>query len=291
MLSSFDQFQRRRLLSSYFSVVLIISLVLFLTGVLLLLLIEAKGITDQLKEKIALNIFIKEHVPTAEITQLQKQLMREDYTLVSKFVSKEEAAKALQAEIGEDFVNFLGHNPLRDSIDLYLKAAFVTQPEIERIANRLSTLPQVLEVSYDKPLITLLNENVKKISISMLAITAVFAVVFVLVINSSIRLYIYSHRFTIKTMQLVGAGKSFIRRPFIRRNVKLAVFGSLIASAAIGACLFYLNDYMPELNVIQTGVLIRVFGCMMLFGIFISWLSTYLATRRFLNLQTDDLYL
>ncbi len=291
MSKSFEQYQKQKLISSYFSVVLSIALVLFLLGILGLLVVNTKKMADHFKEQITISIFLKDEAKQSEIDQLQKTLVSAEHTKAADYVSKEEAAEQHSAEIGEDFQNFLGYNPLKNSIDLKLRADFVTPEEIEKIAAGLSEKSYVEEVSYDKPLVGLLSENVKKISFWILVASGIFTFIAFLLINSSIRLSVYSKRFIIKTMQMVGATKTFIRKPFIWTNVKLGMLGACIAMAALAVSLFYLDKTFPELQLFgDIEILAVLFGSVFLLGILISLVCTYFATQRFLNLRTDALY-
>lgn len=291
MSKSFERFQKRKLVSSYFSVVLSIALVLFLLGVLGLLVLNTKKMADHFKEQIAISVFLKDSAKQVEIDQLQKSLSMADYTKSAMYVSKEEAAEKHSEEIGENFLDFLGYNPLKNSIDVNLNADFVTTEQIEEIAEELAARSYVEEVSYDKPLIALLTDNVKKISFWILIASTIFTFIAVLLINSSIRLSIYSKRFIIKTMQMVGATKHFIRKPFIWTNIKLGIFGALLALIGLWGVLYYLNTNFPELNLFQDlTLLVSLFVGVFILGLLISLLSTYFATQRFLNLRTDDLY-
>jgi cell division transport system permease protein len=291
MSTSFEKYQKRRLVSSYFSVVISIALVLFLLGMLGLLVLNTKKVADHFKEQIALTVYLKDNAKEVEIEQLKKSLAMADYTKSTTYVSKEEAAEAHSKEIGEDFMEFLGYNPLQNSIDVYMNADFVSGEQVDEIAADLTSKNFVDEVVYDKPLIALLNENVKKISFWILIASGVFTFIAVLLINSSIRLSVYSKRFIIKTMQMVGATKGFIRRPFIWQSVKLGIIGAIIALIGMAGALYYLNNSFPQLSLtsdvkLLAGLFIGVF----LLGIFITWLSTFFATSRFLNLKTDELY-
>ena len=291
MSKSFERYQKRKLISSYFSVVLSIGLVLFLLGILGLLVINTKKLADHFKEQVTISVFLKDDAKQVEIDELQKSLLMASYTKSAQFVSKEDAAEQHSSEIGENFVEFLGYNPLKNSIDVQLNADFVNSEQIEEIATELSSRSFVEEVSYDKPLIALLTENVKNISFWILVASVLFTVIAVLLINSSIRLSIYSKRFIIKTMQMVGATKRFIRKPFIWNNIKLGMLGALVAIGALGLLLFYLNRNFPELNLLADPFVLAVlFSTVFLLGIMISYISTYYATQRFLNLRTDDLY-
>lgn len=291
MSSSFERYQKRRLISSYFSVVISIGLVLFLLGLLGLLVLNTKKIADHFKEQIALTIYLKDSAKEVEINQLNKSLALADYTRNTTYVSKEEAAEEHSKEIGEDFMEFLGYNPLQNSIDVYLKADYISSGEIDQIAEELTSKSFVDEVVYDKPLISLLNENVTKISFWILVVSGIFTFIAVLLINSSIRLAVYSKRFIIKTMQMVGATKRFIRRPFIWKSVKLGMIGAVLALAGMGAVLYYMDKSFPELNLLQDVYLLAaLFAGVFLTGVIITWLSTFFATQRFLNLKTDELY-
>ncbi|MFT7065710.1 MAG: cell division transport system permease protein, partial [Sediminicola sp.] len=251
MSKSFERYQKRKLISSYFSVVLSIGLVLFLLGILGLLVLNTKKMGDHFKEQISISVFLKDSAKPVEVDQLQKSLALAEYTRSATYVSKEEAAEQHSEEIGENFIEFLGYNPLKNSIDIKLKADFVSSEQIEDIAASLASKGYVEEVSYDQPLITLLNENVKRISFWILVASAIFTFIAVLLINSSIRLSIYSKRFIIKTMQMVGATKRFIRRPFIYTNIKLGMLGAFLALIALGGTLYYVNDNFPELNLMD----------------------------------------
>ncbi|RKN83188.1 cell division protein FtsX [Ulvibacterium marinum] len=288
---SFEQYQRRKLISSYFSVVLSIGLVLFLLGVLGLLVLNTNKMANHFKEQITLSVFLKDNAKEVEIDQLQKSLAMAEYTKSATYVTKEEAAENHSEEIGENFLDFLGYNPLKNSIDVNLNADFVSPLQIEEIAAELTAKNYVDEVSYDEPLVGLLSENVKRVSFWILVASAIFTFIAVLLINSSIRLSIYSKRFIIKTMQMVGATKTFIRRPFIWTNIKLGMLGALLALMVLIIALLYLDKNFPELGLFRdSSMLIGLFGSVFVLGIFISFISTYFATQRFLNLKTDELY-
>lgn len=291
MSTSFENYQKRKLISSYFSVVLSIALVLFLLGILGLLVLNTQKMADRSKEQITISIFLKENAKEIEIEQLQKTLTMADYTKSAIYVSKEEAAKQHSADIGEDFVDYLGYNPLKNSIDVNLKADFVTEEKVTEIANSLSEKTYVDEVSYDKVLVGMVAESVEKIGFWILIASAIFTLIAVLLINSSIRLSIYSKRFVIKTMQMVGATKTFIRKPFIWQNVKLGMLGALLALIAIAGVLYYVNTNFEDLGLLdEPYIIISLLVGVFVLGILISLASTYFATQRFLNLRTDELY-
>ncbi|MBC8755536.1 ABC transporter permease [Kordia sp. YSTF-M3] len=291
MSSSFEKYQKKRLISSYFSVVLSTTLVLFLLGILGLLVLNTKKVADYYKEKIALTVYLKDSAKDVEIKQLQKTLALAEYTKSADFIPKETAAANLTEDIGEDFVAYLGENPLLNSLDVYLNAAFVDSVKLEAIAAEISEKNFVEEVSFDKPLVSKLNANIKTIGLGILIACIFFAIVAALLINSSIRLSVYAKRFTIKTMQMVGATKGFIRKPFIWNSVKMGVIAAILALAGMAGALYYANKSLPELQLTSDKMLIGiVFAAILVIGIFITLISSFLATQRFLNLRTDQLY-
>ena len=291
MSSSFEKYQKRRLITSYFSVVISIALVLFLLGILGLLVLNTKKVADYFKETIAVGVYFKDGAKDVEMKQLEKSLSLAEYTKSIQFVSKEEAAEAHSEALGENFVDYLGENPLQNSIDLYLNAEYVSAEKVSEIAAEIASKNFVEEVTYDKPLISLLNDNIKKMSLWILIISGIFTFIAVLLINSSIRLSVYAKRFTIKTMQMVGATKKFIRRPFVWKSVRLGIIGALIAIAGMAGVLYYANKTFPQLTLLDDPLLLgALFGGVFMMGIVITWFSTFLATQRFLNLRTDELY-
>ena len=214
-----------------------------------------------------------------------------DYTKSATYVSKEEAAEQHMETIGEDYLEFLGYNPLQNSIDVELLAEFVTSEQLKDIADEIRLKDFVAEVEYDELLVELFDKNIKVISFWVLVFSGVFLIIAVLLINSSIRLSVYAKRFTIKTMQMVGATKHFIRRPFIWKNIRLGFIGSIIAMSGVSGVVYILDNTWPQLELLSDKLLL---GGLLLFiilmGIFIAWLSTFFATQRFLNLRTDELY-
>lgn len=291
MSKSFEKYQKRRLRSSYVSVVISISLVLFLLGVLGLLVLNTKKVSDYFKESAAITLFLKNEVSKENILNLQVAIDEEPFTRSTRFISKEEAAEFYKQENGEDFMEFLGYNPLENSIDIFLKADFVTPEKMTEIEQKYKENQFVSSISYDKPLIDLLTQNVRRISFFILLFCALASLVVVVLINGSIRLSVYSKRFTIKTMQLVGATKRFIRRPFIWNSVKLGMIGAVVAILGLMALLVYLDKIFPAFGMMEDRVMLAaLFGSVFLAGILLTWLSTFLATQRFLNLRTDELY-
>ena len=291
MISSFDKFQKRRLISSYFSVVLSVFLVLFLLGMLGFFIINSKKLADDFKENIAMTVFFKNEANDSILKAFGTELKTAPFSKSYVFVTKEQAAKQHTDIIGEDFVTFLGENPLQNSYDIHLKADYVNKGSIAKVESRLRQNTMISDIVYDKQLVNLVNDNIQKVSMWILIISGFLAVIAVLLINSSLRLSIHSNRFIIKTMQMVGATKSFIRKPFVTRSIKLGLIGAGLAILALIGVLVYLETSYPDLGILDDKLLIGfVFLSILGIGILITWLSTYFATQRFLNLRTDELY-
>jgi len=286
-----DNYQKRRILNNYFSVIISITVVLFFIGILGLFLLNTKSLASHFKEQIVMTVYLKDSAKDIEITQMQKKIQLNSSTKRVQFKSKEEAAEDYARDIGEDFVEFLGFNPLLNSIDIYFNAAYVNALSLNQTKTEIEISDFVAEVVYDQPLVTLLEKNIERISFVLLISTALFVVIALLLINSSIRLSIYSKRFVIKTMQLVGATKSFIRRPFILSHLSLGIISSFLALTALNFLLWEVNKRFPEIEIMQqTSELMIVFGSVLILGISITGVSTFFATQRYLNLKTDAVY-
>ena len=286
-----EKFQKRRVLTGYLSVVISISLVLFFVGILGLFLLNTRNVASYFKEQIVMTVYLKDSAKDIEITQLQKKIQLDPATKKVNFISKEEAAAQYARDIGEDFLEFLGYNPLLNSVDVYFNAAYVNTVSLTQTQQELEVTDFVDEVVFDQPLVTLLDKNIVRISYVLLLTTALFITIALLLINSSIRLSIYSKRFIIKTMQLVGATKSFIRRPFIWTHMRLGILSSFISLSGLVLVFVKINKRFPELNMSENPVeLALVFGGVLLLGVGITGLSTFFATQRYLNLKSDAIY-
>ena len=283
-----EKFNKRRLISTYFSVVVSISLVLFLTGIIGILLVNSKKVADHFKEQIVMTIYLRDSAKEIELKQLQKTLRLNTATKKVIYVSKEEASQRHANEIGEDFMEFLGYNPLLNSIDVYFKASFLNPAVVSKLSKDITLYSYVYEVVYDRPLLELLDENIKKITFWMLLASGIFIIVAVLLINSSIRLSIYSKRLIIKTMQLVGATKSFIRRPFIKTHLLMSTLGAIIAMSGMALVLYEMEKRFPELQIFEHPLEpALVFVGVFILGLGITIISTFFATQRYLNLKSD----
>jgi len=291
MASSFERYQKRRLISSYFSVILSIFLVLFLLGSLGLFLINSEKISNNFRENIPMSLYFKDKATPDDLAKFEETLKTAPYIKDFKFVHKDSAAVEQQEVIGEDFVHFLGFNPLQNSYDIHFNGEYVIKDSIKEIELTFKENVLIENVVYDQQLVELVNENITKITFWVLVISAVFAFISFLLINSSLRLSVYSKRFIIKTMQMVGATKSFIRKPFIWTSVKLGMIGSILAIIGILAIAYYADSKFPTLLILEdTQSLFIVCGGIFIVGIIITYVSTFFATQRFLNLKSDDLY-
>jgi cell division transport system permease protein len=260
-------------------------------GAFFLLAFNAKKISNDFKEKIPITIYLKDSAKKIEIAQIQKKIKLKDYTSSMSYISKERGAEILMEEIEENFLEFLGTNPILNSIDVYLKSDFVKSDILDQISKDFSEIKFVDEVRYDAPLVSLINENLMKIKFWVLIFASFFLVISILIINSSIRLSIYSNRMIIKTMQLVGATKKFIRKPFINTHIYLGIISSFIAISFLSFSLLYIEKNVIELNLIsEIEIILGLFTSILLFSVVITSVCTYLATQRFLKLKIDQLY-
>ena len=286
-----DNYQKRRILNSYFSVVISISIVLFLLGILGLFLLNTKNLVSHFKEQIVMTVFLKDSAKDIEISQMQKKIQLNSATRKVTYTSKEEAAELYARDIGEDFVEFLGYNPLLNSLDIYFNSTYVNNLSLNETKTEIEISDFVDEVVFDQPLVTLLDKNIQRVSFLLLMISTLFIVIALLLINSSIRLSIYSKRIIIKTMQLVGATKSFIRKPFILNHIRLGILSSILALIALSFLLWKIDELFPELEMFQQqNELTIIFIGIMFLGIGITGLSTFFATQRYLKLKTNAVY-
>ena len=291
MATSFEKHQKRRLVTSYFSVILSISLVLFLLGSLGLFVINYDRISDNFRENIPMSVYFTDEATPQDLEKFEQEVSQAAFTKDITFVHKDSAAVQHQEVIGEDFVHFLDFNPLQNSFDMHFKGAYVTQDSIKNIEMSFKENPLIDDVVYDRQLVDLVNDNIQKISFWVLVVSGFFTLISILLINSSLRLSIYAKRFIIKTMQMVGATKSFIRKPFIWTNIKLGIIGALVAIVAIVSLATYINNQLPDIQLLAGyQSLAMVCGGVFLLGILIAYISTYFATQRFLNLKSDELY-
>jgi len=277
-----------RLRSSYLTTVTSISLVLFLLGLLGLLVINTGRISDYVKENIGFTVILKDSLKEVEIRKFQKSLDASPFVKSTEFVTKERAAKELQDDLGEDFVSFLGYNPLLSSIDLKLNANYANVDSIEKLEKSLKAQNGVKEVIYQKSLVHAVNENIKKITMIILLFSVLLFIISWALINNTIRLSIYSKRFLINTMQLIGATESFIRKPFLAKG---AVYGSIGAAIAIILLTGIIYIGLGELSeVISLSNILILYFFIIVLGITITTISTYFSLNKYLHAQSDELY-
>ncbi len=280
-----------RLLSAYFVSTLSITLVLFLIGILSLIIFNARYLNNYIRENIGLTLVLREEVKEAELFQLQKLLSTQPEIKTATYVDPQTAESVLKQELGEDFVSFLGYNPLNATIDVKLYAAYTQNDSLSKVEKKLLEFPDVEEVYYQKNLVTLINDNTQKIGLIILALAVVMLSIFLTLINNTIRLSIYSKRFIINTMQLVGATRKFIRRPIVLRSVLYGFIGGLIANIALVLIIFsYINEFREVINYSTNELLLIVTSIVFATGIIISWLSTTFAVNKFLKLRYDELF-
>jgi len=277
--------------SIYISTVFGIAMVLLMVGLLGLILVHANKLSRYVKENIVLNVYVDESAHETDVLQLQKQLDANPIVKQTQYVSKELAARNLQKDMGEDFVKFLGYNPLSQSLDVYLKADYTNNTDIEKFKAELLKNPMIKEVKYQQSLVDQMNQNLTSISLFILGFAVIFVILSVALINNTIRLAIYSQRFLIKSMQLVGATKSFIRKPFLLYGIWHGLLGSLIAIVILMFTLFIAQKQIPDLVILQDYTEFAiVFVLIVGLGIFISAFSTFLAVNKYLRLKIYNLY-
>lgn len=286
-----EKYSRLRLRSSSATTIVSLSLVLFMLGLVGLILLNTKKLADHFKETIGFQLIISDVARDTDIDKLQKMLEGSNYVKSTQFISKETAAKTLQKDLGEDFVTFIGYNPLKSSLDVRLKADYANPDSLLWIEKQLTQNKIVKEVLYPKALLSNMNNNMKKVALFILAFSAILLVIALALINNTIRLSIYSKRFIIKTMQLVGATQGFIRRPFILKGIRQGIYSSIIALTMLTGILYLGQKQLPELVVIQdTKMLASLFGIVVLLGMTIGAISTALAVRKYLRLRSSELY-
>jgi cell division transport system permease protein len=284
-------FSKTRLRGSYVTLVISVSLVLFLLGILGLVIINAKELSDYFRESLSFSVMVDDNAREADIRMLQKDLDAKPYVKSTKYVSKDEAAQKMKEDLGEDFISFLGDNPLPPSIDVYLYAGYTSPDSVARIERYVLEYPFVKEVYYEESLLFLINENVKKISLFLLVISSFLFLIAVTIINNTIRLSIYSKRFIIRTMQLVGATRSFIRRPFLVRSVYHGLFASLIALLLLMGLLYLIEREFVVMFSFESTNLLAILGAAIIFaGVLINFVSTYFSVNRYLDISEDKLY-
>jgi cell division transport system permease protein len=284
-------YSKTRLRSSYLTLVISVSLVLFLLGVLGLVLINARELSDYFRESLSFSVMLNDDSKEADIRMLQKDLDAKPYVKSTKYISKDEAAAKMKDDLGEDFISFLGDNPLPPSIDVYLYAGYTKPDSVEKIEKYVLQYPFVKEVYYQESLLILINENVRKISLFLLVISSFLFLIALTIINNTIRLSIYSRRFLIRTMQLVGATRAFIRRPFLVQSAFHGLLAALIAMSLMVGLLYMIEkEFFLMFSFETTNLLILLGVAIIMTGVLINIISTYFSVNKYLSISEDKLY-
>jgi cell division transport system permease protein len=282
---------KTKLRSSYLTLVVSVSLVLFLLGVLGLVLINAKELSDYFRESLSFSVMLSDDAKEADIRMLQKDLDGKLFVKSTEYVSKDEAAIKMKEDLGEDFINFLGDNPLPPSIDVYLYASYTSPDSVAKIEKYVLEYPFVKEVYYQESLLFLINENVRKISFFLLIMSTFLFLISLTIINNTIRLSIYSRRFLIRTMQLVGATRSFIRRPFLVQSAFQGLMAALLAMGLLMGLLYLIEkEFFLMFNFESTNLLILLGVSLIIIGVLINIISTFFSVNRYLSISEDELY-
>lgn len=290
MSKTFDNFNKKRLKSSYIGLFFSNGLVLVVLGILFFLTLRYESVASHFREQITLQIFLKKDLDQNKIKAFKNLLQKSDYTKSLVFVSKETAAKHLQQELGEDFIATIGENPLKSSFQIRINADFVNENRIKTIKGNLMKNVYVDEVIYNDQLISLLNENLERIGLITLGVFLTFLIISFLLINSAIRLAMYANRFSIKTMQLAGATSAFIRRPFIVKMMIISCLSCLFAISALLGGLFYLDGHFKNFELLTPRPIVITSAVIFSAGMLTTWISVFFVTLKFLRSDIDDLY-
>ena len=264
---------------------------LFLLGLLGFVLINARELSDYFRESLSFSVMLDEDAKEADIRMLQKDLDAKHFVKSTEYISKDQAAENLREELGEDFLSFMGYNPLLPSIDVYLLAEYTQPDSVLNIERYLMDYDVVNEVYFQESFLHLINENVKKISVFLLIFSGLLLFISLTIINNTIRLSVYSKRFIIRTMQLVGATRSFIRKPFLLRSVVHGIIAALFSVVLLMAILYFVEQEFYLLFTLQDiGLLLILFGSIIVLGILINLISTFFSVTKYLGISEDKLY-
>lgn len=278
-------------LNMYLTSTISISLVLYLVGLLASMVLASKRITTQVKENMGFSIVLLDSADQNEVKRLGEVLQLAPFSRSVSYVSKEEALKEHIISLGEDPASFLGYNPLLASFEVKLKADYAVADSIASIESKIRAFPSVKRVIYHKDVLDLVDDNIATLSWFFVAVALILLVISVVLINNTIRLSVYSKRFLINTMKLVGATGWMIRGPFVRKHVVVGVFASLIALLLLGVT-FYYFWYSTSIFLLGTDWISYAIlsGIVLLVGLFISFAASYFAVGRYVRMRTDDLY-
>jgi cell division transport system permease protein len=288
-----DTYYKKRINSSYITSVISITLVLFTLGILGLIVLQANSLSNYIKENIGFEIIIKPGVKEADILYLQKTLDLEPFVKTTEYITKEEASERLTDMLGEEFTGFLGEeeNPLLPSIDIRFHADWANNDSFAVIEEIILANDYVKEVYYQKSLVHIINKNVRRISLILLGFSLLLLFIAMALINNTIRLSVYSKRFTIRSMQLIGATEQFIRRPFILKGLLQGVISAVITMLLISIIITALKSNIPELAVlIGPELIVFLFAIILIIGMLFVGISTIFAVNKYLRMRTERLY-
>lgn len=282
---------QRQLFSSYVTTTLSISLVLFVLGTIGLLFLNVQQLSTYVKENIGLTLIIKNDVREAEAKRLQKIVDMSPFVKSTEYVDKERGAQEMKEEFGEDFIAYLGRNPLPVIIKVKLNAQFANPESMQLVEKAFSSYPEIKEIYYQKDLMSAINQNLRKITLILGSFGVILLIISFALINNTIRLMVYSKRFIINTMQLVGATKGFIRKPFLKNSILHGLIGSFISIMLLSSVIYWLqNELEGVIGFSEITPILLLFGMVISFGILITFVSTFLALNKYLKLRTDELY-
>lgn len=281
--------KRRKI--SYLPSIISISLVLFMLGLFGIILINGNKLSNHLLENFQLTIFLREDASEADIKGVQQQIEANEYTKKAVYVSKEQAAKSFSEETGQDFVTFLGFNPLLPSIELFVKSKYANAETIKQIELELRRNKAVQDVVYQSSIIEEIHKNIKTIGSTLMLISLVFLLIAVTLINNTIRLNLYARRFIIKSMQMVGATHWFIIKPFAIKSFLHGLYGGIISCILLSGLLYWTPFWIPEIaSLYDNSQFAILFVVVIIAGIIISMVSSMISTNRYLRMKIDDLY-
>ncbi|WP_340113561.1 cell division protein FtsX [Maribellus mangrovi] len=282
---------KKRFWNSWITSLVNITLILILLGLLSFVVLNAHQLSNYVREQIGLTLVLNDDLKEVEIIRLEKTLSLSEYVKLTRYIDKETAAKELTEELGEDFTGFLGQNPLFSSIEIKLYASYTNSDSLKILEQRFLNYPEVKEVYFEKNIATLINDNVKRISLLLLIVSGLLTFIFFGLINNTIRLLIYSQRFIINTMQMVGASKNYIRQPFLKRSLLLGGTGALLANLVLLAGIYtYKTELFDQFGINDMQIIPIVVLSVFVLGFVISLLSTWLVLNKFLRLKFDELF-
>lgn len=283
---------RKKLRSSYLTTTISISLVLLILGLIGLLALNASQLSTYVKESLGLTVMINNNTKDTEIKKIEKVLSSSEMVKSVRYITREEAAKEMMEELGEDFIEYLGYNPLLSSIEVRLYAAYANPEGMEAVKDLIASFPEVKEVHYQKDIVHLIHDNIKRISAVLLTFALLLLFIAFALINNTVRLMVFAKRFSIRTMQLVGATASFIRRPLLLHSIMQGLAGAVIANLILTLIIYMSAQELSGVVSFQNvTMVVALFVMVFLVGMMLTYLSTFFAVRKYLNLKTEDLYI